>query len=52
MVASISPSKLEDAEDERLFILQHLPMKNNLGSLDVEAGKYEIVLNITNFRDP
>ena len=53
VVASIRPSELENAPNERLFILQHIPrILINDGSLDLEASKYEIVLNITNFRDP
>ena len=52
MVSSISPSKLENAVDERMFILDLIPRKNKFASLDLEAGKYEISLNITNFNDP
>jgi hypothetical protein len=53
VVASIRPSELENAPNERFFILQHIPRNLiNDGSLDLEASKYEIVLNITNFKDP
>jgi hypothetical protein len=52
VVSSISPSELLNEQDGRLFILEHLPGNGNLGSLDEEAGKYEIRLNITNFGDP
>ena len=52
VVSSISASKLEEYGNHRMFILNHLPSKNISGSLDQEADKYRLALDINNFSDP
>jgi hypothetical protein len=55
VVSSISASKLEEYGNHRMFILNHLPSKNksfSSGSLDQEADKYRLALDINNFSDP